>query len=87
MSDKKLDMILTALTEFRSDFDQYKKENQEQLSRIEGAVTRLEENQPQDIMAMLNQINKKLDNYEGKTQVLNNRLFKAESEIERLTRQ
>lgn len=61
MSDKKLDMILTALTEFRSDFDEYKKENREQLSRIEGAVIRLEENQPQDIMAILNQINKKLD--------------------------
>lgn len=47
MSDyKKLDMILTALSEFRSDFVQFKKENQEQLSRIEEAVIRLEAGQP-----------------------------------------
>lgn len=85
--DKKLDMVLTALSEFRSDFAQFKKENQGQLSRIEEAVFRLEENQPKDIMGILNQINKKLDERDSELQVLNKRLFKTESEIERLTRQ
>ncbi len=87
MSDKKIDMILTALSEFRSDFDEYKKENKEQLSRIEETVMRLEADQPKDITAMLNQINKKLDDRDNELQVLNKRLFKTESEIERLTRQ
>lgn len=87
MSDQKLDMIFTALSEFRSDFNQFKKENKEQLSRIEETVHRLEVNQPEDIMAMLNQINKKLDERDDEIQVLNKRLFKTESEVERLTRQ
>lgn len=87
MSDKKLDMILTALSEFRSDFDEFKKENKEQLARIESAVIRLEENQPQDIIAILDQINKKLDERDDELQVLNKRLFKTESKVERLTRQ
>lgn len=85
--DKKLDMIFTALSEFRSDFVEFKKENKEQLSRIEEAVLRLEADQPKDIMAILNQINKKLDDRDSELQVLNKRLFKTESEIERLTRQ
>lgn len=87
MSDQKLDMIFTALSEFRSDFNEFKKENKEQLSRIEETVHRLEVNQPEDIMAMLNQINKKLDERDDEIQVLNKRLFKTESEVERLTRQ
>jgi uncharacterized protein Yka (UPF0111/DUF47 family) len=87
MSDQKIDMILTALKEFKEEFDEFKKENKEQLNRIEEAVIRLEENQPQDITAMLNQINKKLDDRDNELQVLNKRLFKNESEVERLTRQ
>ena len=38
-------------------------------------------------MVMLNQINKKLDDRDNEMQVLNKRLFKTESEVERLTRQ
>ncbi len=87
MSDQKLDMILTALSEFRSDFVAFKKENQEQLTRIEESILRLEADQPKDIMAILNQIHKKLDDRDSEMQVLNKRLFKAESEVERLTRQ
>lgn len=87
MDDKKLDMILTALSEFRGDFVEFKKENQEQLTRIEEAILRLEADQPKDIRAMLNQIDKKLDDRDNEMQVLNKRLFKTESEVERLTRQ
>jgi hypothetical protein len=87
MNDKKVDMILIALSEFRSDFVEFKKENQEQLTRIEEAVLRLEADQPKDVMAVLSQINKKIDDRDSELQVLNKRLFKTESEIERLTRQ
>ncbi|HDJ1468227.1 TPA: hypothetical protein PPO51_004040 [Clostridioides difficile] len=87
MSDQKIDMILTALNEFKGEFVEFKKENKEQLNRIEEAVIRLEENQPQDITAMLSQINRKLDDRDNELQVLNKRLFKTESEVERLTRQ
>ena len=85
--DKKSDMILTALSEFRSDFVEFKRENKEQLSRIEETVLRLEADQPKDIMSLLNQINKKLDDRDSELEVLNKRLFKTESEVERLTRQ
>lgn len=75
MSEQKMDMILNALSEFRSDFDKFKNESQkqseenkhqfqeikEQLSRIEETILRLEAEQPKDITAMLDQINKKLD--------------------------
>ncbi|MGG1685136.1 hypothetical protein [Pseudalkalibacillus sp. NRS-1564] len=87
MSDEKLNMIITALSEFRNDFDQFKKENNEQLSRIEKTVVRLEADEPKDVMAMLTQINQKLDHRDDELQVLNKRLFKTESEVERLTRQ
>lgn len=154
MSDK-LDMLLTALTEFRNDFNEYKKENKEQfeeykkensvqfselkvnftdlseqfagfkgefedfqkenkeqfadlreqfnqhklenkvqfdqfkaqLTRVEDTLVRLEENQSQDIVAVLKQIDKKLDDRDNELQVLNKRLFKTESDVERLTRQ
>lgn len=87
MDDKKLDMILTTLAEFRNDFVEFKKVNQEQLSRIEETVLRLEADQPKGITGMLNQVSKKLDVRDSDIQVLNKRLFKAESEIERLTQQ
>jgi len=101
MTDKKLDMILTALSEFRGDFDKFKNESQEQseenkkqfkeikeqLVRIEETSLRLEAEQPKDITAILNQISKKLDERDNDLQALNKRVFRTESEIERLTRQ
>ena len=59
----------------------------QRLERIEEAVNRLEENEPADIMSMLKQINGKLDERDNENQALNKRVFKTESEIERLTRQ
>ncbi len=57
------------------------------MDRIEAAVNRIELNEPADIMAMLKQIDGKLDERDNEIQALNKRLFKTESEIERLTRQ
>lgn len=57
------------------------------IDRIELAIHHIEQNEPADIMAVLNQIDKKLDERDNEIQALNKRLFKTESEIERLTRQ
>lgn len=57
------------------------------LDRIEAAVNRIEHNEPENIVAILKQINDKLDNKEFELQALNKRVFKNETEIERLTRQ
>jgi hypothetical protein len=47
----------------------------------------MEKNEPADVLAMLKQINGKLDGRDDEIQVLNKRVFKVETEIERLTRQ
>jgi len=59
----------------------------QRLESIEASVQRIEMNEPADIMAMLKQINGKLDDRDNDMQALNKRVFKVESEIERLTRQ
>lgn len=62
-------------------------EMDEKLDRIEASVNRLEQNEPANIMSMLKQINRKLDDRDYELQALNKRVFKTETEIERLTRQ
>jgi chromosome segregation ATPase len=57
------------------------------VSSIKNSVDRMEKNEPADVLAMLKQINGKLDGRDDEIQVLNKRLFKTESEVERLTRQ
>ena len=59
----------------------------QRLERIEETVNRIEHNEPADIMVMLKQINGKLDERDLEIHALNKRLFKTETEIERLTRQ
>jgi vacuolar-type H+-ATPase subunit D/Vma8 len=51
---------------------------------IKESVHRIELSQPQDIVALLERMNKNLEN---KTEVLNKRVFNVETEIERLNRQ
>ncbi|WP_456276529.1 hypothetical protein [Bacillus sp. AK128] len=51
---------------------------------IKESVHRIELSQPQDIVALLERMNKTLEN---KTEVLNKRVFNVETEIERLNRQ
>lgn len=62
-------------------------EMDKKLDRIEASVNRLEENEPANIMSMLKQLNRKLDDRDYELQALNKRVFKTETEIERLTRQ
>ncbi|MBD1381631.1 hypothetical protein [Metabacillus arenae] len=72
MSDQQLEMILKALSEFKNNFDDFKKENKEHLTRIEETVLRVEESQPDDIKAMLETINRKLEDRDYELQALNN---------------
>ncbi|WP_047153756.1 hypothetical protein [Aneurinibacillus tyrosinisolvens] len=85
--DKKLDLILSTIVELKEEFTTYKSETNEKLERIESTLLRLEAEQPKDIGAMLKQINNKLDERDFGMQALNKRVFKVESDIERLTQQ
>jgi len=60
---------------------------QQTTTRIEQAVTRFEKNQPEDIIALLKTINRKLDERDYELQALNKRVFKVEGVIEKLTNQ
>lgn len=55
--------------------------------RLEEGLNRIESSQPHDIMAMLKSIDRKLDDKDFELIVLNNRVFKAEANIERLNKQ
>lgn len=60
---------------------------QEDVTEIKVSTGRMEENEPANIYTMLKQINRKLDDRDNDIQALNKRVFKTESEIERLTSQ
>lgn len=83
--DNKLDMILNTIVKFKEEFCAYKSESNEKLDRIEATLSRIESNQPEDIIGMLKQINNKIDERDSEIQALNKRVFKVESRIERLT--
>ncbi|MDE5413294.1 hypothetical protein [Alkalihalobacterium chitinilyticum] len=46
---------------------------------------RIEKDQTEDVIALLKQMNDKMDVRDSEIQVLNKRVFKVESEIERLS--
>jgi chromosome segregation ATPase len=66
----------------RADVEEVKNGQKE----IKEAVIRLEETQPKDIIAILERIDKKLDTKDFELYALNKRVFKVETEIERLSR-
>lgn len=53
----------------------------QKVDRIEAAVTRIEENEPVDILAMFKQINGKLEERDSDLQVLNNRMFRQNQKL------
>ncbi|BAU29794.1 hypothetical protein DFP93_106174 [Aneurinibacillus soli] len=59
----------------------------ERTKVIEQSVRHLEENEPADVLAMLDRIDQKLEEKDSEITVLNNRLFKVESTAERLRKQ
>ena len=60
---------------------------QQDVSQIKESVQRIEENEPADVLAILDRIDRKLEEKGSEITVLNNRLFKVESTTERLTKQ
>jgi archaellum component FlaC len=63
--DKKLEMIINILGNFKEDFNVFKSETNEKLEelerldRIEQSLYRIENEQPKDITGILKQINSK----------------------------
>lgn len=57
------------------------------VAEIKQSVHRIEFGQPEDIKAMLQTIYDKLDERDSEIQVLNRRVFKVESAVERLSGQ
>ncbi|MFV8828501.1 hypothetical protein [Alkalihalobacterium sp. APHAB7] len=64
-------------------FDQVDK----RLDRIDTTLGRIEKDQAEDVIALLKQMNHKMDVRDSEIQALNKRVFKVESEIERLSHQ
>ncbi len=60
---------------------------EEGQQEIKEGLVRVEESQPKDILAMLERIDRSLENKGFELYALNKRVFKVEAEIERLSRQ
>ncbi|WP_304414931.1 hypothetical protein [Brevibacillus aydinogluensis] len=86
MNDK-LDLILTTLMDFKKDMEDFKEQALSRLDSIEQSIHRIESSQPDDIKAILQTISDKLDERDSEIQVLNRRVFKVESALERLSGQ
>lgn len=86
MNDK-LDLILTTLMDFKKEMSDFKQQTLTRLESIEQSIQRVESSQPDDIKAMLQTISDKLDERDSEIQVLNRRVFKVESALERLSGQ
>ncbi|MEH7386426.1 hypothetical protein V7147_13620 [Bacillus sp. JJ1521] len=73
--------ITTVKTELKSELSIVKAELKSEILEVKEAVLRIELSQPQDIVALLERMNK---NLESKTEALNKRVFNVETELERL---
>jgi len=86
MQDK-FDLILQELKDIKvnvSNLNEGQEHLQKDVKEIKESVHRIELSQPKDIVALLKQMNK---NMEDKTDVLNKRIFNTETAVERLNRQ
>ncbi|TCS80394.1 hypothetical protein [Tepidibacillus fermentans] len=72
--NNRFDIIETKLAQLQVD-----------VSEVKATVRRIEESHQEDVHAMLQTINNKLDQRDAEIQVLNKRIFKLESEVERMT--
>lgn len=76
--------ILDAISKMEKRLNERLDRIEEQNREIREAVRRIEEEQPKDITAMLDRIEKKVDGHQAGTKTLNERLFVAELEIMKL---
>ncbi|WP_425203678.1 hypothetical protein [Priestia megaterium] len=77
--EEMLKQILTKL----NGLEQGQKEIKEKVNNIEQAVSRIEVSQNEDVIAILKRVDQDI---EDKTQALNKRVYKLETEYERLSR-
>lgn len=80
----KLEQRQSNLEQSFAELEKGQNEIKEDVKEIKEAVHRIELDQPKDIVAMLDRMNK---NFDDKSEALNKRVFKVETEIERLKRQ
>ncbi len=94
MTDFKEDMLvfkneMTSFKEemlaFKNEMTDFKEQALSRLDSIEHSIHRIESGQPVDIKAMLQTISDKLDDRDAEIQVLNRRVFKVESALERMS--
>lgn len=78
------DVISTVKIDIKNELEIVKTELKNEILEVKEAVHRIELSQPQDIVPMLERMNK---NLEIKTEVLNKRIFNVETEIEQLKQQ
>lgn len=90
MSDKILQQILEQMTAMQKEIKGVKEEMNLRFDRLDKSIDKAHmENISSDehILSTLKEMNTKLDDRDHDVQALNKRVFKVESEIERLTRQ
>jgi uncharacterized protein (DUF885 family) len=83
MNDDILKEILSEMKNIKLGMNEVNK----RLEGIEQKIDRIEENTPADIMALLRNIDEKMEDRDSAVQALNKRVFKTESIIERITKQ
>lgn len=94
MNDEILKELLSEVKSIRSEtksirsemnlrFDEVNK----RFDSLEEKIDRIEENTHADIMALLRNIDEKMEDRDSAVQALNKRVFKTESIIERITKQ
>lgn len=90
MSEKILQQILEQMTAMQKEIKGVKEEMKSRFDRLEKSIDKAHmDNFASDdlILQTLKETNAKLDDREHDIRALNKRVFKVESEIERLTRQ
>ncbi|WP_216827471.1 hypothetical protein [Alkalihalobacterium elongatum] len=81
--DKRFDQVDKRFEQVNKTFEQVDK----RFDRIDTTLARIEKDQTEDVVALLKQMNHKMDVRDSEIQALNKRVFKVESEIERLSQQ
>ncbi len=75
------------MTDLKVEFTSFKQETAKNFYVVHESITRLENTQRDDVLALLNHIDSKMIDSKAETSVLNHRLFQVESQTERLIKQ
>ncbi|MCD8501414.1 MAG: hypothetical protein LRY71_06625 [Bacillaceae bacterium] len=75
------------MTDLKVEFTSFKQETAKNFYVVHESITRLENTQRDDVLALLKHIDSKMIDSKAETTVLNHRLFQVESQTERLIKQ